>query len=84
MTRFHRGRHAPIWKTTTASTHRRIEHISFDASLPYFKYWKGSFRESGELRLIEDDNVGSIENILDKFEEEGLMGWAPLVVPGNK
>ena len=29
-----------------------------------FKYWKGSFREPGERRLIKEDSVQSIEEIL--------------------
>jgi hypothetical protein len=44
-----------------------------------FTHWKNSFREPGERRLIEEDNVESIEKILDKLEEEGLMAFAPNV-----
>jgi hypothetical protein len=46
-----------------------------------FAYWKKSFHEPGERRLIEEDNVESIEKILDKLEEEGIMEFAPNVKP---
>jgi hypothetical protein len=64
----------------------RPDKIAFSRAQlnPKFKYWKGRFREPGERRLIAEDNVESIKNILDTFGEEEIMVYAPNVMLCNE